>query len=178
MLEKCIPPLAKEVQDLLWISANHVLSAQHDSRDEPVCLRHESLLYVEGLLVPRHDAGAQLERLAEGQRASVADGSGPDHHGGVERARGPEEPVPGAVRKAGEVALAQIAGVIHVTHEVQVVGQNPSVNHLLGQNISNRTLEPALDRHPRASQEVPHVKTAEQNQGPGQNPQQHDSVTQ
>lgn len=166
------------IQDRLWISANDILPAQHDSRNEPVCLGHEPLLQVEGLLIPRHDPGAQLERLAERQRAPVPDGRGSDQHGGVERARGQEEPVPGAVRVPGEVALTQVAGVIHVTHKVQVVEENPPVNDLLGQNISNRPLEPGRDHHPRASQEVPDVKTAEQNQRAGQNPQQHGSVTQ
>ncbi len=144
----------------------------------PSVFGHEPLLHVEGLLVPRHDPRAQLEGLAERQRAPVADGGGSDQHWGVERTRRQEEPVPRAVRVAREVALAQIAGVIHVTHKVQVVEENPSVDHLLRQNVSNRTLEPGLDHHPRSSQEIPDVKTAEQKQRAGQNPQQHDSVTQ
>lgn len=125
-------PFADKLDDGLWAGAHHILPAQHHRRHETVFLGHKALLQVKRLLVPSQYFGPNLESLSEGQRAPVADGGGPYHHFGTQFARGHEQTVSHIVVETGKVTLPQVAGVVHVAHVVQIVGEDHAVDALLG----------------------------------------------
>lgn len=169
--------LAQVLHDLVWSAAQNVLAAEHHRGDEAVGTGHELLLQEEGLVVPGQDSAAQLEGLEQGQRAPVADGGRPQHHAGPQGTNGPEDAVAGVEGEACKVTLAQVAGVVHVAHEVDVLGQHPPAKTLFPQDVSHDGLEPGTDNHSHPPHEVPHIQGREEEQKHAQHPQPHLSST-
>lgn len=164
-------PLAQELQNLVWATANDVLLAVHDSRHTGVLPRDEALLQEEGLVVPGDDAAAELEGLAYAQGLSEADGGCPDDNAAPKGSEGLEDSVARVQGEASEIALPQVACVVHVA-QVHVVRKHPSTHGLLPRHVPHMRLEPGSDQRGSCSEVVPHIQTGEENQQHCQSPQQ------
>lgn len=109
---------------LVRAAVDHLLTVVYDGPDEPVCFGHEPELEEYGHVVPVHDPGADLVPAERADEPAVPDAVG---DGEYETAAAPElSPYAGAQQEldAGQVDLAQVPGVVHVSQvHVQVGSQ-------------------------------------------------------
>lgn len=129
--------LAQVLEDFIWAAPEHVLFAEHDGCHHSILIGHETLLEVERFVVPRDDTSAQLKLFPYTQSPSVADGSCTHYHGPTQGPRGLQDTVAGVQGNPGEVALAQVACVVHVT-QVDIVEEDVASDSLLCCDVKHR----------------------------------------
>jgi hypothetical protein len=99
---------------VLWRSLDSSFDV-NCGEDEAVCWIHEVLFYVQVLFViPPHKSRYDGVPLERSDAATISDGGRRDHDDGAERFHSLPQAVAGVERRARDVAMAEVAAIVHV----------------------------------------------------------------
>lgn len=113
----------------------HVEPADHHTNDEAVRGPHKALLHKDVIAVPAHGARVDVKALPNTECPAVASAGGIHHHGASQGLEVLQDPLLAEKVGTGNISLTQVAGIVHVPHEVQVNGQHHTVEDVTFQDV-------------------------------------------